>query len=75
MSTLEWSKEVLDLCVEFKGEGVVGIDIAGDERLANPTHELHVKAFEVDSFLCWLLMLYFLQRKKNCVNNEMRQRK
>ena len=44
---LEWSKEVLDLCVEFRNDGVVAIDIAGDERLANPTHELHAKAFEV----------------------------
>ena len=46
---LEWSKEVLDLCVEFKNDGVVAIDIAGDEQLANPTHELHVRAFEVSS--------------------------
>ena len=48
---LEWSKEVLDLCVEFRNDGVVAIDIAGDERLANPTHELHIKTFQV-SLLC-----------------------
>ena len=44
---VEWSKEVLDLCVDFKNEGIVAIDLAGDERLANPTHELHIKAFQV----------------------------
>lgn len=27
----DWSKEVLELCKEFKGEGVVGIDLAGQE--------------------------------------------
>ena len=27
----EWSQEILDLCIQFKGSGVVGIDIAGDE--------------------------------------------
>ena len=43
----DWSQEVLDLCEEHQKDGVVGIDIAGDERLANPTHEGHVKAFVV----------------------------
>lgn len=27
----EWAAEVLDLCIEFQGQGVVGIDIAGQE--------------------------------------------
>lgn len=27
----EWSKEVLELCDEFRDQGVVGIDVAGDE--------------------------------------------
>lgn len=27
----EWSKEVLELCDEYRDQGVVGIDIAGDE--------------------------------------------
>lgn len=27
----EWSENVLDLCVKYKNDGVVGIDIAGDE--------------------------------------------
>ena len=27
----EWSQEILDLCIQFRDHGVVGIDIAGDE--------------------------------------------
>lgn len=32
----EWSKEILELCVQFKDKGVVGIDIAGDEGGESP---------------------------------------
>lgn len=32
----EWSEEILDLCIHFKDEGVVGIDIAGDEGGEHP---------------------------------------
>lgn len=32
----EWSKEILDLCIRFKNQGVVGIDIAGDEAGEKP---------------------------------------
>lgn len=32
----EWSKEILDLCIQFKDQGVVGIDIAGDEAGEKP---------------------------------------
>lgn len=32
-------------------EGVVGIDLAGDERFANPTHEAHIKVFQVSENL------------------------
>lgn len=32
----EWSQDILDLCVQYKNEGVVGIDIAGDEGGAEP---------------------------------------
>lgn len=28
----EWSNEILDLCIEFSTQGVVGIDLAGDEE-------------------------------------------
>ena len=45
----EWSKEVLDLCKEFKGEGVVGIDLAGQEFHpgVHPDDCEHKKAFAV----------------------------
>ena len=35
----EWSREILDLCVQFKGRWVVGIDVAGDEASAVPSFE------------------------------------
>lgn len=41
-----WSKDVVKLCKKYKDEGVVAIDLAGDESLnceANPDHK---KAYE-----------------------------
>lgn len=35
----EWSEKILDLCIQFKGKGVVGIDIAGNEAGENPIEE------------------------------------
>jgi adenosine deaminase len=32
----EWSKDILGLCIHFKDQGVVGIDIAGDEAGETP---------------------------------------
>ena len=32
----EWSKYILGLCIHFKDQGVVGIDIAGDEAGETP---------------------------------------
>lgn len=32
----EWSQDILDLCIHFKDQGVVGIDIAGDEAGETP---------------------------------------
>lgn len=32
----EWSQDILNLCIQFKGKGVVGIDIAGDEGGEHP---------------------------------------
>ncbi|XP_023235732.1 adenosine deaminase-like [Centruroides sculpturatus] len=46
----EWSQEVLDLCEKYQNDGVVGIDIAGDEaqELASPTDiEIYKKAKEL----------------------------
>ena len=56
----DWSKEVLDLCKEFKGEGVVGIDLAGQEFHpgADPDECAHKKAFAV-SYLCFVVTLRF----------------
>lgn len=35
----EWSNQILDLCIQFKDKGVVGIDIAGDEAGEKPIEE------------------------------------
>lgn len=32
----EWSQDILNLCIEFRDKGVVGIDIAGDEGGEHP---------------------------------------
>ena len=51
---------MLDLCVEHQKDGVVGLDIAGDERLANPTHEGHVKAFVVRDNMLLIAKMFVL---------------
>ena len=45
----EWSDEMVDLCVEFRDSGVVGIDIAGSEDGADEEKYSagHVNAFKV----------------------------
>ena len=35
----EWSNHILDLCIQFKNQGVVGIDIAGNEAGEKPIAE------------------------------------
>ena len=45
---LEWSLEILSLCKEFSSDGVVGIDLAGDEILGEiPAMRGHINAFKV----------------------------
>ena len=52
----DWSKEVLELCKEFKGEGVVGIDLAGQEFHpgVHPDDCAHKRVFAVSSFRLYL---------------------
>lgn len=42
---LDWSPLLADLAIKYKKEGVVGVDIAGDEL--QPMDERHIKAFKV----------------------------
>lgn len=45
----DWSMDILNLCQEFREEGVVGIDLAGDENIVEwdvPTQWEHLKVFE-----------------------------
>ena len=45
---LDWSLEIVSLCREFSRDGVVGIDLAGDESLGEiPAMKGHAIAFEV----------------------------
>lgn len=45
---LEWSLEILSLCKEFSSDGVVGIDLAGDEIQGEiPAMKGHINAFKV----------------------------
>lgn len=43
----DWSLEILELCQEFSNDGVVGMDLAGDEVLGEiPAMKGHVNAFK-----------------------------
>ncbi|XP_030588681.1 adenosine deaminase [Archocentrus centrarchus] len=41
-----WSKDVVELCKKYQHEGVVAIDLAGDESLNCQTNPEHRKAYE-----------------------------
>ncbi|XP_067904334.1 adenosine deaminase [Heterodontus francisci] len=47
----EWSAEIVHLCKKYRNEGVVGIDLAGDESLNCDIYSGHGKAFE-EAFQC-----------------------
>ncbi|KAF7696144.1 adenosine deaminase [Silurus meridionalis] len=42
----KWSMEVVELCKKYRNDGVVGIDLAGDESLSHEACPLHCKAYE-----------------------------
>lgn len=43
----EWSLEILSLCQEFSNDGVVGMDLAGDETFGEiPAMKGHINAFK-----------------------------
>ncbi|XP_028667912.1 adenosine deaminase [Erpetoichthys calabaricus] len=41
-----WSEEVVELCKKYRDEGVVGIDLAGDESLNCEAYPGHRRAYE-----------------------------
>ncbi|MGH0140618.1 UNVERIFIED_CONTAM: hypothetical protein FKN15_038906 [Acipenser sinensis] len=43
---LEWSSEVVELCKKYRNEGVVAIDLAGDESLNCEAFPGHRRAYE-----------------------------
>jgi len=58
--------EILSLCQEFSNDGVVGIDLAGDETLGEiPAMKGHVNAFKVGLlFFSFFRNSAFLRRTK-----------
>ena len=59
--SLDWSLEILSLCKEFAKDGVVGIDLAGDESLGEiPAMKGHVIAFKVCLFWHYTVCLIML---------------
>ncbi|KAA0707128.1 Adenosine deaminase [Triplophysa tibetana] len=43
----KWSMDVIELCKKYRDDGVVGIDLAGDESLNCESNPDHKKAFEM----------------------------
>ncbi|MBN3321630.1 ADA deaminase, partial [Atractosteus spatula] len=41
-----WSNEVVELCKKYRGDGVVAIDLAGDESMDCISNQAHREAFE-----------------------------
>lgn len=46
----EWSEEIVHLCKEFQSQGVVGIDVAGDEAIGPMEKEI-IQAFKLAASL------------------------
>lgn len=44
---VDWSMEVVELCKKYHKEGVVGIDLAGDESMNCESYPGHKRAYEV----------------------------
>ncbi|XP_020388727.1 adenosine deaminase-like isoform X1 [Rhincodon typus] len=42
-----WSLETVELCKKYRNDGVVGIDLAGDELMNAESHPGHVQAYEI----------------------------
>lgn len=67
----EWSREILELCVEFREKGVVGIDIAGNEGgIEIIEGEENGKTFWMISIEDVLKTFLFLQRSV-CLTKKM----
>lgn len=45
--TVDWSMEVVELCKKYCKDGVVAIDLAGDELMDCESYPGHKRAFEV----------------------------
>ncbi|XP_072323607.1 adenosine deaminase-like [Scyliorhinus torazame] len=43
----EWSPEIVELCKKYQNDGVVGIDLAGDELTNAETYPGHMAAYEM----------------------------
>lgn len=44
---VDWSMDVVELCKKYRKDGVVAIDLAGDESLNCESYPGHKRAFEV----------------------------
>lgn len=44
---VDWSMDVVELCKKYRKDGVVAIDLAGDESLNCESYSGHKRAFEV----------------------------
>ncbi|XP_041046295.1 adenosine deaminase-like isoform X1 [Carcharodon carcharias] len=42
-----WSPEIVELCKKYRNDGVVGIDLAGDELMDTESYPGHVQAYEM----------------------------
>lgn len=67
---VDWSMDVVELCKKYRKDGVVAIDLAGDESLNCESHPGHKRAFEVRKHthslyeLC-LLNVFSMGNQKN----------
>lgn len=49
---VDWSMDVVELCKKYRKDGVVAIDLAGDESMNCESYPGHKRAFEPSEVRC-----------------------
>lgn len=65
MCVIEWSPALVDLAVKYMNEGVVGVDVAGDELKPMDGHLESFKVLNYTILYCTVLyVLYYREQER-----------
>lgn len=67
IAAVDWSMEVVELCKKYSKDGVVAIDLAGDESLDCKSYPGHKRAFEVRNHTSFIWAARNLKNVSDCI--------